>query len=289
MAGQVQKWFDPRETAIRRARDILNHAMRYKVLMQHEQASQVKEYAQELELTPEEQHLLRRSLRKYYRGVWIRRGVVAMITLFAIIATILGRYAYIQKEQALIAQQNETEQRKQAEQARQEAEKREKEALRQLVKNYWDNGVNERDKNNDYLKAAHYFMKAASLTEDPAFLKTAQLAGGNILERSLHLVRGILTHDASVSGAAFSSDDRRVLTWSDDGTARIWEVASGQAVTPPLPHQEGVRGARFSKDDQRVLTWSNDGAVRLWDSETGEPLVPPMKHNEAVYSAVFSK
>jgi hypothetical protein len=90
MAGQVQEWFDPKETAFRRAKDILTHAMSYNVLMQYEEASQVKEYEQELKLTAEEQIFLKKSLNKHYRWVWFRRGLVTAITVFALIATGLG-------------------------------------------------------------------------------------------------------------------------------------------------------------------------------------------------------
>jgi len=54
-----------RETAIRRARDILDHAVRYDALMPYEEASQVKEYASDLELNDAERALLHRSLRKH--------------------------------------------------------------------------------------------------------------------------------------------------------------------------------------------------------------------------------
>ena len=43
-----------------------------------------------------------------------------------------------------------------------------------------------------------------------------------------------------VLGAAFDADGRRVLTWSEDGTARLWDAATGQALTPPLKHEEWV-------------------------------------------------
>ena len=43
-----------------------------------------------------------------------------------------------------------------------------------------------------------------------------------------------------------------------DGTARVWEAASGKPVSEPMKHTESVFGARFDKDGTRVLTWSGD-------------------------------
>jgi len=74
-----------------------------------------------------------------------------------------------------------------------------------------------------------------------------------------------LRHRGNVFRAAFSPDDRWVVTASADGTARIWEAATGQPVSPPLPHKGVVWSARFSPDGKRVVTASGDGKARLWD------------------------
>lgn len=74
-----------------------------------------------------------------------------------------------------------------------------------------------------------------------------------------------MTHQNAVRGAVFGADSRRVLTWSEDGTARVWEPATGEPLTPPLEHEDVVWGAAFSADGRRVLTWSADGTARVWD------------------------
>ena len=56
-------------------------------------------------------------------------------------------------------------------------------------------------------------------------------------------------HDKSVSGAVFSKDEERVLTWSEDGSARIWSAKDGSALTAPMKHEKSVLGAVFSKDE----------------------------------------
>jgi WD40 repeat protein len=37
-----------------------------------------------------------------------------------------------------------------------------------------------------------------------------------------------------ISALAFSPDGKRILTGSPDGTIRIWEVATGKLILPPL-------------------------------------------------------
>jgi WD40 repeat protein/serine/threonine protein kinase len=97
-----------------------------------------------------------------------------------------------------------------------------------------------------------------------------------------------LRHEGAVRMANFSPEGSKVVTASDDGTARVWDALTSRPLTPPLRHGDLVRGAVFSPDGRSVLTCSHDATARLWDSETGKPLVPPMKHGSRVRRAWFS-
>jgi WD40 repeat protein len=86
----------------------------------------------------------------------------------------------------------------------------------------------------------------------------------------------------------FSPDGNRVVTASDDHTARVWDVATGKPLTPPLQHQAAVMSATFSPDGARIVTASWDKTARVWDAATGRPLAPPLQHESRVTSAAFS-
>jgi len=77
---------------------------------------------------------------------------------------------------------------------------------------------------------------------------------------------------AKVAGAAFGEDESRVLTWSDDGTARVWDASTGEQLVQ-FEHGSDVVGATFDGRQRRVLSWCFDGTARLWDVETGRQLV----------------
>jgi WD40 repeat protein len=63
-----------------------------------------------------------------------------------------------------------------------------------------------------------------------------------------------------VSSAAFSADGKRVLTASDDNTARIWDAESGAEIAVLKGHT-----LAFSGDGKRMLTVSDDNTARIWD------------------------
>jgi hypothetical protein len=102
--------------------------------------------------------------------------------------------------------------------------------------------------------------------------------------------RLVLGHDAFVRSAAFSPNGKRIVTASDDKTARIWGAARRKPISELLKgHHRAVRSAGFSPDGKRIVTASWDRTARIWDAASGKAIGEPLKgHDGAVYSAAFS-
>ncbi len=86
------------------------------------------------------------------------------------------------------------------------------------------------------------------------------------------LLRNTLRHDRFVVGARWNEDETRVLSWSTDDTARIWDITQPRQndVLFLLEHGDAVNNALWNPDESRVLTWNIAGVVRQWvvDVET---------------------
>ena len=51
-------------------------------------------------------------------------------------------------------------------------------------------------------------------------------------------------------------------------TARVWDAATGKALSEPMKHDAAVFSAQFSPDGQRVVTASSAKTARVWDIPT---------------------
>lgn len=96
------------------------------------------------------------------------------------------------------------------------------------------------------------------------------------------LLRG---HTGGVLCAAYSPDGTKIITGSEDHTARIWDARTGIEL---LPLPDDVAVAAFSPDGKRAATGCEDGTARIWDAGTGQPIGALMKETDSIKSVRFS-
>jgi WD40 repeat protein/transcriptional regulator with XRE-family HTH domain len=94
----------------------------------------------------------------------------------------------------------------------------------------------------------------------------------------------------SVWSVAFSPNGQILASGSEDGTVRLWEVATGHQIGSPLTGGAGtVNSVAFSPNGQILASGSEDGTVRLLDVATGHQIGSPLTGGSgSVNSVAFS-
>ena len=88
--------------------------------------------------------------------------------------------------------------------------------------------------------------------------------------------------------AAFSPDGKRIVTASEDSTARVWDAATGQELPYLSGHTSWSTSATYSPDGKFIVTAGGDHTARIWDAATGQELRTLSGHSDWVNSAAFS-
>ncbi|MGV9328534.1 WD40 repeat domain-containing serine/threonine protein kinase [Streptosporangium sandarakinum] len=78
-------------------------------------------------------------------------------------------------------------------------------------------------------------------------------------------------HTGHVYAVAFDPGGRTLATGGDDGTLRLWDVASLRSASA-LTHAGPVSAVAFSPDGRLLATGGDDVPVRLWDAASHAPV-----------------
>ncbi|HEY1244687.1 MAG TPA: caspase family protein, partial [Hyphomicrobiaceae bacterium] len=98
-------------------------------------------------------------------------------------------------------------------------------------------------------------------------------------------------HARDVTSGAFSRDGTHLLTGSEDGTLKFWDLATTRLVRTFSGHKGGVTVVALSPDGSRALSGSKDKTIRLWEVATGRLIRTVYAHLDSsseVSSVAFS-
>ena len=95
-------------------------------------------------------------------------------------------------------------------------------------------------------------------------------------------------HSGYVEQAGFSYDGKKVVTASEDSTAKIWDVATGALLAECGRHTYRVNSEEFSSDGKKIVSTYWNNTVKVWDVETSTQLIELKGHTDYIKIARFS-
>lgn len=95
-------------------------------------------------------------------------------------------------------------------------------------------------------------------------------------------------HEQTVWAVAFSPDGKTLVTGSGDGTAKFWNVSSGELTGTLTGHAGTVGALAFSSDGELLATGSRDFTVKLWNVEQRTQVTSLTGHTNAVRTVAFA-
>ena len=87
---------------------------------------------------------------------------------------------------------------------------------------------------------------------------------------------------------SLSPDEAHAATASWDGTAKVWDVVTGEEIFTLEGHSGEVWAVTFSPDGTRLATASADGTAKIWDAVSGRQLLTLSGHTGVVTGLAFS-
>jgi WD40 repeat protein len=132
-------------------------------------------------------------------------------------------------------------------------------------------------------------VKAVAFDSEGRSLAAATVDRVQIWDTGTWKQTGTVRTGPGVVDVSFSLDGKRLVTANSDGTASVWNVATGRRELPPFEgHTDALTSAAFSPDGKLVVTASADHDARVWDARTGEQENLLRVHGAIVSDAEFS-
>jgi hypothetical protein len=89
-------------------------------------------------------------------------------------------------------------------------------------------------------------------------------------------------HKCAIRSVSWSLDGQRLATGSEDGTAKVWDAATGRELLTLKGHSSSVNSVSWSLDGQRLATGSEDGTAKVWEAATASAAQAWARQDRAV-------
>lgn len=278
LAEQVQ--VDPETVARKAAQELLEQRLRayeeYGALLTREELGVIKAQQKQLVLQGRAQELISRTEQDFRRQ---RRRVVGLT-----IASVVGLVGVLAL--GLLAAIRESANRQQRLENAQTAEARiaaERDVSR-ITESRRLADLAEQQFMVDPMTSLNLAL-AALTPRDRPYVAEAEFA----LNQALLGIqeRVYMPSEQRVNGAVWLADESQVLTWSVDGTARLFDAHTGAELIRFDDQGSAVLAVAWSPDENYIATGDSNGVLYVYDTATGELQWQVTAHNGRINGIVW--
>ena len=109
------------------------------------------------------------------------------------------------------------------------------------------------------------------------------------------LIRTLEGHSVNVTSVVVSADGRRVVSASEDGTLKVWDLETGRELRTiqtgtelQMLNFDKISGLAVSEDGRRAVSISEYGTLKVWNLETCRELFTLARHSGPVVGVAVS-
>ncbi len=130
-------------------------------------------------------------------------------------------------------------------------------------------------------------VSALALSADGQMLAVANDSEVKLLLPTGEVTKTLSGPEDSVSRLAFSNDGRMLAGAEEDGTIRIWNVASGHS-EKTLTALTEITALAFAPNGETLATAATDNTISIWNLQTRLPQGKLQKHDATINALAFS-
>ena len=134
------------------------------------------------------------------------------------------------------------------------------------------------------LRIAHAMKTAPGVSEVHDLARMQLALNGRFTQFPLRLLTRV-PRTGTVVPSTFIGEGRRVVVCLNERTAQIWDLETGQPLSPPLEHPDTITALASSADGKTVLTGCSDGKINFWNGENGQS-IPTSKQLKGTVKAI---
>jgi WD40 repeat protein len=140
------------------------------------------------------------------------------------------------------------------------------------------------------LKTGDWSAQEIAFSPDDAMLATGG-GGTNSIQlwdtKTWHVLKSLTGHQGGIKALAFSPNGSQLASSSQDRTARLWDIATGQSWV--LENDEGESTAlAFAPDARTLAIGTFESSVKLWNTATLHQITSFEAGASVVYSVAFA-